>query len=151
MNKQREEGLKGCQKGLLEDEKILQQQVSNRMEKLKEKCSEDYWEIGHDIELSLAEQHIISVLDEYLRNEDFDAAEQYFSYMFREFKLDLPEDDIVGNVSFIKQALPVLMQIKVRKSVLKEIEELIMEDIEDFQSIVEKKKDLFLIERELAK
>ena len=83
-NEQNIKDLKDCLKDVLREEKKLQRKISLGVKKYKEKLSKDYIETGYEIELSLAEQYIISILDKYVEEGDFDMVEQYMFYMFRE-------------------------------------------------------------------
>ena len=108
-------------------------------------------EIGHEIELSLAEQHIISVLDKYIEEGNFDMVKQYMFYMFRDYGIDLLENyEVADRVEYIKRILPTLIDIKMRKSILEEITEMIANDIEDIKSLIETKRGLFILEKKIA-
>lgn len=60
-NEQNIKDLKDCLKDVLREEKKLQRKISLGVKKYKEKLSKDYIETGYEIELSLAEQYIISI------------------------------------------------------------------------------------------
>ena len=121
------------------------------MKMYSEKLSREYIEIGHEMELSLAEQHIISVLDKYMAEGNFDMVEQFMFYMFRDYEVDLLEDyDVADRVEYIKSILPTLIDIKVRKSILEEITELVANDVEDIKSLIETKKSLFILEKKIG-
>ncbi len=150
-NKQNIKDLKSCQKDYLQEEKELQRKISLGMKKYREKLSKEYMEIGHEIELSLAEQHIISVLDKYIEEGNFDMVEQYMFYMFRDYGIDLLENyEVADRVEYIKRILPTLIDIKMRKSILEEITEMIANDIEDIKSLIETKRVLFILEKKIA-
>lgn len=150
-NKQNIKDLKSCQKDYLQEEKDLQRKISLGMKKYREKLSKEYMEIGHEIELSLAEQHIISVLDKYIEEGNFDMVEQYMFYMFRDYGIDLLENyEVADRVEYIKRILPTLIDIKMRKSILEEITEMIANDIEDIKSLIETKRGLFILEKKIA-
>lgn len=143
--------LKSCQKDYLQEEKELQRKISLGMKKYREKLSKEYMEIGHEIELSLAEQHIISVLDKYIEEGNFDMVEQYMFYMFRDYGINLLENyEVADRVEYIKRILPTLIDIKMRKSILEEITEMIANDIEDIKSLIETKRGLFILEKKIA-
>ena len=147
-NKQNIKDLKSCQKDYLQEEKELQRKISLGMKKYREKLSKEYMEIGHEIELSLAEQHIISVLDKYIEEGNFDMVKQY---MFRDYGIDLLENyEVADRVEYIKRILPTLIDIKMRKSILEEITEMIANDIEDIKSLIETKRGLFILEKKIA-
>ena len=150
-NKQNIKDLKSCQKDYLQEEKELQRKISLGMKKYREKLSKEYMEIGHEIELSLAEQHIISVLDKYIEEGNFDMVKQYMFYMFRDYGIDLLENyEVADRVEYIKRILPTLIDIKMRKSILEEITEMIANDIEDIKSLIETKRGLFILEKKIA-
>ena len=150
-NKQNIKDLKSCQKDYLQEEKELQRKISLGMKKYREKLSKEYMEIGHEIELSLAEQHIISVLDKYIEEGNFDMVKQYMFYMFRDYGIDLLENyEVADRVEYIKRILPTLIDIKMRKSILEEITEMITNDIEDIKSLIETKRGLFILEKKIA-
>lgn len=150
-NKQNIKDLKSCQKDYLQEEKELQRKISLEMKKYREKLSKEYMEIGHEIELSLAEQHIISVLDKYIEEGNFDMVKQYMFYMFRDYGIDLLENyEVADRVEYIKRILPTLIDIKMRKSILEEITEMIANDIEDIKSLIETKRGLFILEKKIA-
>ena len=150
-NKQNIKDLKSCQKDYLQEEKELQRKISLGMKKYREKLSKEYMEIGHEIELSLAEQHIISVLDKYIEEGNFDMVEQYMFYMFRDYGIDLLENyEVADRVEYIKRILPTLIHIKIRKYILEEIKEMITNDIEDIKSLIETKRGLFILEKKIA-
>lgn len=143
--------LKSCRKDYLQEEKELQRKISLGMKMYREKLSREYIETGHEIELSLAEQHIISVLDKYMAEGNFDMVEQFMFYMFRDYEVDLLEDyDVADRVEYIKSILPTLIDIKVRKSILEEITELVANDVEDIKSLIETKKSLFILEKKIG-
>lgn len=79
----------------------------------------------------MAEQYIISILDKYVEEGDFDmVVEQYMFYMFRDYGVDLLENyEIADRVKYIKRILPALIDIKVRNSILEEITKMISNDI----------------------
>lgn len=150
-NKQNIKDLKSCQKDYLQEEKELQRKISLGMKKYREKLSKEYMEIGHEIELSLAEQHIISVLDKYIEEGNFDMVELYMFYMFRDYGINLLENyEVADRVEYIKRILPTLIDIKMRKSILEEITEMIANDIEDIKSLIETKRGLFILEKKIA-
>lgn len=151
MDTQRKELLLEFKSIFLDDEKKYQAEISERAERIREICSEDYWETGAEIEESLAEQHILSILHRYVNNEELDSAEQFLHYILRDYELlDLLGEDIRENVKLMEDVLPILAQINARKIVLEDISKLINKDIEDFKSLAILKKDLIEIEKELS-
>lgn len=150
-NEQNIKDLKDCLKDVLREEKKLQRKISLGVKKYKEKLSKDYIETGYEIELSLAEQYIISILDKYVEEGDFDMVEQYMFYMFRDYGVDLLENyEIADRVKYIKRILPALIDIKVRNSILEEITKMISNDIEDIKFLIEIKRELFVLEQKIS-
>lgn len=150
-NEQNIKDLKDCLKDVLREEKKLQRKISLGVKKYKEKLSKDYIETGYEIELSLAEQYIISILDKYVEEGDFDMVEQYMFYMFRDYRVDLLENyEIADRVKCIKRILPALIDIKVRNSILEEITKMISNDIEDIKFLIEIKRELFVLEQKIS-
>ena len=77
--------------------------------------------------------------------------EQYMFYMFRDYGIDLLENyEVADRVEYIKRILPTLIDIKMRKSILEEITEMIANDIEDIKSLIETKRVLFILEKKIA-
>ena len=50
----------------------------------------------------------------------------------------------------IKRILPALIDIKVRNSILEKITKMISNDIEDIKSLIEIKRELFVLEQKIS-
>lgn len=145
--------LKDIKNDLLNDEKALKERILDRAKDRRNINTKDYWETGYEILQSLAEQHVFYVLDKYIENNDLERACQYFAYSFSEYHgFDVPDkEEIKEEIEFARSVLPILMQIKARRTILDVYAEYMRKDIRDLEHIIDIKRELWDISKELKK
>lgn len=153
MDTQKKAILKDIKNDLLNDERVLKQRILDRTKDRRNISTKDYWETGYEILQSLAEQHVFYVLDKYIENNDLKRACQYFAYSFTDYHgFDVPnEEEVKDEIEFARSVLPILMQIKARRTILDVYTDYMRKDIKDLEHIIDIKRELWDISKKLKK